>query len=159
MDWRGRKYYAVSFSPEALDMRIQFIKLIGSGVKVRFSTDVPRQKDELEERGRYQCLIGCRFDQSEAIEYELKKAERNDYYCFWREIKEAKKIKEIVAKKPVKVALDSAVMVVGDARGTIDVSAATLTDMAEMVKSVKATNDKFYEIIYKDGNLEMKEIK
>lgn len=43
-------------------------------------------------------------------------------------------------------------MVVGDARGTIDVSAATLTDMAEMVKSVKATNDKFYEIIYKDGN-------
>ena len=71
----------------------------------------------------------------------------------------AKKMKEIVAKKPVKVALDSAVMVVGDARGTIDVSAATLTDMVEMVKSVKATNDKFYEIIYKDGNLEMKEIK
>lgn len=80
-------------------MRIQFIKLIGSGVKVRFSTDVPRQKDELEERGRYQCLIGCRFDQSEAIEYELKKAKRNDYYCSWREIKEAKKMKEIVANR------------------------------------------------------------
>ncbi len=62
-------------------------------------------------------------------------------------------------EKPVKVVLDSAVMVVGDARGTIDVSDATLTDMVEMVKSVKATNDKFYEIIYKDGNLEMKEIK
>ena len=90
MDWRGRKYYAVSFSPEALDMRIRFIKLIGSGVKVRFSTDVPRQKDELEERGRYQCLIGCRFDQSEAVEYELRKAKRNDYYCSWREIKETK---------------------------------------------------------------------
>ncbi len=54
-------------------MRIQFIKFIGSGVKVRFSTGVSRQKDELGERGRYQCLIGCRFDQSEAIEYELKK--------------------------------------------------------------------------------------
>jgi hypothetical protein len=59
-------------------------------------------------------------------------------------------------EKPVKVALDSAVMVVGGARGTIDVSAATLTDMVE---SVKAVNDKLYEIAYKDGNLEMKEIK
>ena len=90
MDWRGRKYYAVSFSPEALDMRIRFIKFIGSGVKVRFSTGVSRQKDELGERGRHQCLIGCRFDQSETVEYELRKAERNDYYCSWREIKEAK---------------------------------------------------------------------
>ena len=59
-------------------------------------------------------------------------------------------------EKPVKVALDSAVMVVGGARGTIDVSAATLTDMVESVKTV---NDKFYEIAYKDGNLEMEEIK
>jgi len=58
--------------------------------------------------------------------------------------------------KPVKVALDSAVMVVGDARSAIDVSAATLTDMVESVKTV---NDKLYEIAYKDGNLEMKEIK
>lgn len=56
-------------------------------------------------------------------------------------------------EKPVKVALDSAVMVVGGARGTIDVSAATLTDMVESVKTV---NDKLYEIAYKDGNLEIK---
>jgi hypothetical protein len=58
-------------------------------------------------------------------------------------------------EKPVKVVLNDAAIVV-DTHEPIDVSAATLT---EMVESVKAVNDKFYEIAYKDGNLEMKEIK
>lgn len=39
-------------------------------------------------------------------------------------------------EKPVKVALDSAVMVVGGACGTIDVSAATLTDMVSRLRQL-----------------------
>ena len=81
MDWRARKYYAVTFSPEAKDMRIRHLKLIGKGVTVHFNSGVPKQPDEVEERGRYLCVIGCEYDQAEAVEYELRKAERNDEYC------------------------------------------------------------------------------
>lgn len=31
--------------------------------------------------------------------------------------------------------------------------------LTEAIESVKTVNDKFYEITYKDGNLEMEEIK
>lgn len=59
-------------------------------------------------------------------------------------------------EKPVKVALNDAVIVFDNAREAIDVSMAALT---KAVESVKAVNDKLYEITYKDGNLEMEEIK
>lgn len=58
-------------------------------------------------------------------------------------------------EKPVKVALNDAVIVLDNAREAIDVSMAALT---KAIESVKTVNDKFYEIAYKDGNLEMKEI-
>ena len=88
MDWRVRQYYAATFSPEARDMRIENLKLIGKGGTIHFNSGVPKQQDEIEERGRYQCVIGCVFDQASAVEYELRKAERNDDYCFWKEIKQ-----------------------------------------------------------------------
>lgn len=71
--------------------------------------------------------------------------------CEMRLIYNAGEVELMDIEKPVKVALDGAVIVV-DTHEPIDVSAATLIEMVEMVKSVKATNDKFYEIIYKDGN-------
>ena len=88
MDWRVRQYYAATFSPEARDMRIENLKLIDKGVTIHFNSGVSKQPDEIEERGRYQCVIGCVFDQASAVEYELRKAERNDDYCFWKEIKQ-----------------------------------------------------------------------
>lgn len=87
MDWRGRKYYVCTFSLEAVEHRVRNLKLIGNGVTIHFNTGVPRQPDEIEERGHYLCVIGCTYDQSEAVEYELRKSERNDYYCSWKEIK------------------------------------------------------------------------
>lgn len=98
-------------------------------------------------------------DYEDALREVLNRVYRNTDDCEMRLVHNAGEGWIMDIEKPVKVALDSAVMVVGDACGTVDVSAATLTDMVEMVKSVKATNDKFYEIIYKDGNLEMEEIK
>lgn len=59
-------------------------------------------------------------------------------------------------EKPVKVVLNDAVIVFDNAREAIDVSTAALTKAIELVRTV---NDKLYEIAYKDGNLEMKEIK
>ena len=87
MDWRARKYYVATFSLESKDMRIRNLKLIGKGVTVHFNIGVPKQPDEVEERGQYLCVIGCNYYQSESVEYELRKAERNDDYCFWKEIK------------------------------------------------------------------------
>lgn len=87
MDWRARKYYAVTFSMEAQDMRVRNLKLIGKGITVHFGRDVPKQPDEIEERDTYLCVIGCNIDQCDAVEYELRKAERNDDYCMWKEIK------------------------------------------------------------------------
>ena len=88
MDWRARRYYVATFSPETKDMRIRYLKLIGKGVTIHFNSGVPKQPDETEERGRYTCVIGCTLDQAEIIEYELRKAERKDYYCFWKEVKQ-----------------------------------------------------------------------
>lgn len=88
MDWRARKYYVATFSPEAKDMRIRILKLIGKGITIHFNNGVPKQPDEYEERGRYQCVIGCMSNQAEAVEYELRKAERRDDYCIWKEIKQ-----------------------------------------------------------------------
>lgn len=59
-------------------------------------------------------------------------------------------------EKPVKVVLNDATIVFDNAREAIDVSTAALT---KAIESIRAANDKFYEIAYKDGNLEMEEIK
>jgi hypothetical protein len=59
-------------------------------------------------------------------------------------------------EKPVKIVLNDAVIVFDNAREAIDVSMAALT---KAIESVKTVNDKLYEIAYKDGNLEMEEIK
>ena len=60
------------------------------------------------------------------------------------------------SEKPVKAALSGAIIVFDNAREAIDVSMAALT---KAIESIRAANDKFYEIAYKDGNLEMEEIK
>ena len=86
MDWRGRKYYAVTFSNEAQNMRVRNLKLIGKGITVHFSSGIPKQPDEIEKRDFYSCVIGCNINQCDAVEYELRKAERNDYCCMWKKI-------------------------------------------------------------------------
>lgn len=86
MDWRGRKYYCVSFDWRSMDMRIEYLKLI-DGIRIHPYRNIPKQPDEVEERGFYQFLISTPIDCSEAVEYEFRKAERNDRYCSWKEIK------------------------------------------------------------------------
>lgn len=49
-------------------------------------------------------------------------------------------------EKPVKVALNDVTIVFDNAREAIDVSTAALT---KAIESIRAANDKFYEIAYK----------
>ena len=85
MDWRNRRYYLVSFLWGSADMRLDMIKLLTS--KIHMSREVPKQPDELEERGRYDYLISVLSDEASCLEYELRKAEVRDGYCKWKEIK------------------------------------------------------------------------
>lgn len=86
MDWRNRKYYCVSFCWSSIDMRIDILKTIGA-VNIYPYKCIPKQTDEMEERGHYQYLLGVPSEYSEAVEYELRKAKRNDDWCKWKEIK------------------------------------------------------------------------
>lgn len=86
MDWRGRKYYCVSFECKSKDMRLNTLKLIDR-IKIRTYQNIPKQSDEIEERGHYQFLLGVPSNCCDTVEYELRKAERNDGWCEWKEIK------------------------------------------------------------------------
>ncbi len=70
MDKRERNYYLVRFDWRSKDMRIGFIKMISPKIKFRH-----------RENG---LLVSCPKEDSEAVEYELRKAERNDDFCIWR---------------------------------------------------------------------------
>ena len=56
MDWRGRKYYIVTFCFDSYDMRMSFLKLIPN-IKFTYYKNIPKQRDEIEERGNYQLTI------------------------------------------------------------------------------------------------------
>lgn len=87
MDWRNRKYYCVSLHPSSYEMRREYLKLI-DGVKLHPYKDIPKQPTEQEERGRYQFLVSVPFDAVDVLEFELRKAQRRDYWCNWKEIKQ-----------------------------------------------------------------------
>ena len=87
MDWRDRKYYCVSFDWRSKDMRLEYIKLIDDRIKIHYCKHVSKQPDETEDRGHYQILLSVPSGCYDSVEYELRKAERNDDWCCWKEIK------------------------------------------------------------------------
>ena len=89
MDWRNRVYYTVSFDWTAADMRMRHLRNI-KGISIHPYRDVEKQPDEKEKRGHYHHLIGIPKESSEAVEYELRKAERNDDWCKWTKIEKSK---------------------------------------------------------------------
>jgi hypothetical protein len=86
MDWRFKKYYTASFYFNSLDYRIEILKQIPS-IKIHTFKKMLEIQDEANSRGLYQILISCDFDKCEIVEYELRKAERNNPWCNWQEIK------------------------------------------------------------------------
>lgn len=77
MDWRNRKYYYVTFDPQSRDMRLRYLRLI-EGLKIH------QDKKYIAENRHYHFLISVHAADAEVVEYELRKAERNDEYCIWR---------------------------------------------------------------------------
>ena len=75
-------------------------------------------------------------DYEDALHEVLNRVYRNTDDCEMRLVHNAGEGWIMDIEKPVKVALVSAVMVVGGARGTIDVSAATLTDMVSRLRQL-----------------------
>ncbi|NMA31412.1 MAG: DNA adenine methylase [Candidatus Methanofastidiosa archaeon] len=70
------------------DMRIRILKNI-EGVKLYSSTNHKintKFPDEKEPRGYYHVLIGCKTDIKDIVEFELRKAERNDWWVKWKEV-------------------------------------------------------------------------
>lgn len=93
MDWRNRKYYVVTFAYDARDMRIRTLKLI-NGFRIHPYKDIPQQTDETELRGHYQFIISVPSEGAEAVEHELRKAERRDDFCCWKEVQRKRKKKK-----------------------------------------------------------------
>lgn len=65
--------YKVEISEEAIDYRIKILEIIDS-------VKITRDSDSLE------FILECATEDIEAIEYELRKAERRDDCCLWERI-------------------------------------------------------------------------
>ena len=66
------KYYKVKFSKDAKEMRMRIL----DGIE---SVDILDCDEHI--------IIACDEQDCEAVEYELRKADYRDGYCFWQEIK------------------------------------------------------------------------
>ena len=86
MDFRYKTYYFVKFENRHSEFRISQMKFISS---IKFHSN--KDEDTL--------IISVDKKDVESIEYELRKAERNDGYCKWfrlyKQIKYDGKIKRI----------------------------------------------------------------
>lgn len=83
MDYRYRDYYLAKLDPFAREMRMEYFKLVAPSLKVhspyRHIKNNHRPQDNIN--GRYwQMMLSCKKEDSEALEYELRKANRRDYY-------------------------------------------------------------------------------
>ena len=67
------KAYKVYFSEDAKFMRVNNLSCMDAVQFLCFDKDGS-------------VLIYCNADEVDAVEYELRKAERNDFYCDWKKI-------------------------------------------------------------------------
>ena len=65
------KYYKVKFSMDAKEMRMRILNCIDSVSILDCDEYV---------------IVNCNKEDCEAVEYELRKAERRDDFCIWEEI-------------------------------------------------------------------------
>ena len=82
MDYRNRDYYLATIDYVSYDMRLKNYKLAAPSLKIHSPYNHVKNtynRDYID--GRYwQMMLSCKKEDSEALEYELRKAERNDKY-------------------------------------------------------------------------------
>lgn len=89
MDYRDRNYYLVRIDSLSYDMRMQYFKLASPSLKIHPPYNHFKNNDSDHDAvfthklgcGSYlNMMLSCRKEDSEAVEYELRKSERRDGY-------------------------------------------------------------------------------
>ena len=84
MDYRERNYYLAVIDCSSYDMRMRYYKMASPSLKIHPPYNHFKNGREWDmyndgAKGYYwQMMISCKKEDSEALEYELRKAERND---------------------------------------------------------------------------------
>lgn len=84
MDYGHRNYYLVAIDYSSYDMRMRYYKIASPSLKIHPPYNHFKNGREWDmyndvAKGHYwQMMISCKKEDSEALEYELRKAERND---------------------------------------------------------------------------------
>ena len=86
MDYRRRNYYLVKFDWSSKDMRLEYLKIACEKLKIHAPYNHIRinTRDSIAESNENvffpEMMISCLKEDSEAVEYELRKSERRDKY-------------------------------------------------------------------------------
>lgn len=99
MDWRERNYYLVYTNPFAYRMRHEYYRLAAPSLKrnslcghfrnyISADNHNGYYEETVETWGCPQEMISCRIEDSEALEYELRKAVRREDCNFCKLTKE-----------------------------------------------------------------------
>ena len=86
MDYRERKYYLVHIGYASYSMRLNYFKNITPSLIVRPPNDYYYQMSRTLGFGFPNMILSCRIEDSDCLEYELRKAGRRDRYFKWIEI-------------------------------------------------------------------------
>ena len=87
MDYRNRNYYLAKISNCSYDMRMHNFRLVAPSLKIHspYNHFKNNEKDydgtytrPLGYAGYWQMMLSCTKEDSESLEYELRKAERRD---------------------------------------------------------------------------------
>lgn len=80
MDYRNRNYYLVNIDYVSYDMRLKIFKLVTPSLKIHPPYNHVKNKHQHDyvDGLTWQMMLSCKKEDSEALEYELRKAERND---------------------------------------------------------------------------------
>lgn len=90
MDWRNRNYYLITTDCFAYKMRHEYYKLAAPSLKIHspynhFRPAISKHGYDADYKhitgmGYVQEMLSCRIEESELLEYELRKASRRDGY-------------------------------------------------------------------------------
>lgn len=84
MDYRRRDYYLVAIDRLSYDMRMRYYKMAAPSLKIHTPCNHfknGREWDMYNDGAKdhyWQMMISCKKEDSGTLEYELRKAERND---------------------------------------------------------------------------------
>ena len=81
MDYRYRNYYLVNIDSFAYNMRMRYYKLAVPSLKIHppyYHLKNNKHSQDYIKRRYWQMMLSCKKEDSEALEYELRKAERRD---------------------------------------------------------------------------------